>query len=1412
MPQVSITINRPEVNVSTTTNGPTVTISETPVAITQNTSEIAVTTNPQVVQINTAATTIQTTTLDEAFKGEFSIDVTYHRGDLVRHEQAVYVYINTTPQQTNAPDVDTDLWVLLFSESGLTGPQVEGINRAINMKTWNPETTYSVGDIVMVRQDYNIDVGVTVPYFTLYRLYHASGSINVEPINHSSPPTIVDDQPVFDANSAWQNLSGVRSINGFSGDVNLQEILDAGSLALNATTFVQGSGENHGSFEAFADDVYLYGNNVYLGQSTSNQMVGFLLSNTGGGVVLALDNADGKLKFSYDFTTYYTLPTSTDDLAEGTTNKYYNDSLVDAHLSGGTGVTYTSGEISIGQPVGTTDSPTFNTVYTGVVRSPLNESVTLRAYNDTGAGTNYDLSVATTGQVNLPTGTTGQARIQSPDDISILADDKEYVFGTDGTLALPEYTLPAADGSANQVLTTNGSGVLTFATPSTSNVTEGTNLYYTDGRFDTRLATKTTTNLAEGTNLYYTTARANADFDTRLATKTTTNLAEGTNLYYTTARANSDFDTRLATKSTTNLAEGTNLYFTNTRARGAISGSTGITYNNTTGAISIDDTVVATHAYVGTQIANLVDSAPSTLDTLNELAAALGDDPNFATTITTALGNKLNTADFTSTANTWYATSDPIQNNTTDDLAEGTTNLYFTELRATNNFDNNLSLADTDDLGEGTTNKYYTDGRARLAISATGSIAYDSNTGVISYTEPTYDTDDIAEGTTNLYYTDARSRAAISATGDLSYNSTTGVISYSQAVDSVNGQTGVVVLDTDDVTEGSTNQYFTTTRSRNSISVTTTGQTAPLPSETLSYNPTTGVLTSRNPAASQIEGLINEVDLDQDAAGVYVKSLRNATRLWGGMEASTNPNYVFPAQTLSTVTDNNGYSAASSFPAGTVGHGANATFTHYYGDTLAGTNTSPAFNFRNANGNSSTGDIVPFTGLTSVAPSAISSGNVMGSLNFNGYATTDFSNDLATEIQGGGINALSSFQIQPYAAENFSDSVLTLTSTNVTAVASSFRAPLSGLSVLGTRGQIQYTGTQGGVGQVIRVTGTLTGTATGIVSGQNYYIIVYSNNGTNSFVTLSATPGGVPITTTAGTLTGLTLTRCGVTFTTTGLTNIPFGRGALVTVSGITNVTDGTYPVAGTPTTTSFILGIPHAVAPSVSGAQTFSCRTVYMGSGVRFRAFPLATPANLQNRLELLDMSPAATTIRTDGLTLVKGSYGNTGTALPGGDISYRRTFGCFHKMANVTAAAADTVYAFDWTTSTTAHVNTQGVTISNTSRIVFDNAGDYNVVIEMVGKNTDNADRTAYVWLAKNGTDLAETAIKLVLTKDTTTMLAKDWLVNGIADADYIEVRFAVDTTTSGISLEYTAAQTTPYARPAVASATITITPIGA
>ena len=217
-----------------------------------------------------------------------------------------------------------------------------------------------------------------------------------------------------------------------------------------------------------------------------------------------------------------------------------------------------------------------------------------------------------------------------------------------------------------------------------------------------------------------------------------------------------------------------------------------ITLSNNSGVFEVDGNAIATQAYVGThvstEIANLVDSAPATLDTLNELAAALGDDPNFATTTATSLGNKLNTSDFNSTADGW------LVGKTTDDLGEGSTNLYHTEERVqdvvaaqfvTNGthtgisftysdatdgaIDATVSLSgfNSDNLSEGSTNLYYTDARSRAAISVGGDLSYNSTTGVVSFTERT----------------DAEVRGLVSATGDLSYNSTTGAISFTERTD-----------------------------------------------------------------------------------------------------------------------------------------------------------------------------------------------------------------------------------------------------------------------------------------------------------------------------------------------------------------------------------------------------------------------------------------------------------------------------------------------------------------------------------------------------------------------------------------------------------------------------------------------------
>lgn len=76
---------------------------------------------------------------------------------------------------------------------------------------------------------------------------------------------------------------------------------------------------------------------------------------------------------------------------------------------------------------------------------------------------------------------------------------------------------------------------------------------------------------------------------------------------------------------------------------------TAATITNLTAPTNAND--AATKSYVDTSISNLVASAPSTLDTLNEIAAALGNDPNLSTTLTTSIATKLPLAGGTMSGN-----------------------------------------------------------------------------------------------------------------------------------------------------------------------------------------------------------------------------------------------------------------------------------------------------------------------------------------------------------------------------------------------------------------------------------------------------------------------------------------------------------------------------------------------------------------------------------------------------------------------------------------------------------------------------------------------------------------------------------------------------------------------------------------
>ncbi len=290
----------------------------------------------------------------------------------------------------------------------------------------------------------------------------------------------------------------------------------------------------------------------------------------------------------------------------------------------------------------------------------------------------------------------------------------------------------------------------------------------------------------------------------------------------------------------------------------------------------------ATKKYVDDEIAALVDGAPAILDTLNELAAALGDDTDMATGLATAIGNKVLKAGDSMSGNLDFGGTNKVTglatpSNTTDAATKGyvdgeisgalsaaagyasdaqtAAELYADGLAV--NYDpagtaaglaGNYDVAgaaatalqdakdyadalDTDDIAEGTA-QYFTDARAKssaadlltgasltnITITGTGAgLTITAENGVADS-----DTDDLTEGATNLYFTDNRAKDAagyllensIQSNIDISYNESTRQLT-------VTAEDGFAGHDTDDLGEGSTNLYFTNTRAQDAVDGTT---------------------------------------------------------------------------------------------------------------------------------------------------------------------------------------------------------------------------------------------------------------------------------------------------------------------------------------------------------------------------------------------------------------------------------------------------------------------------------------------------------------------------------------------------------------------------------------------------------------
>ena len=194
--------------------------------------------------------------------------------------------------------------------------------------------------------------------------------------------------------------------------------------------------------------------------------------------------------------------------------------------------------------------------------------------------------------------------------------------------------------------------------------------------------------------------------------------------------------------------------------------------------------ILATQAYADQKVADLVDSAPELLNTLNELAEAIGDNPNYATDLATSVGQKVAKAGDTMTgaltlsgaptSANHAATKDYVD--TAASTAQGNAEDYADGLAGNYEPSGAITTAinalTTNDIEEGQ-NQYFTDGRAKasaadlltgasltnITITGTGGgLTITAENGVADS-----DTDDLTEGTTNLYFTDSRAVDALEA-------------------------------------------------------------------------------------------------------------------------------------------------------------------------------------------------------------------------------------------------------------------------------------------------------------------------------------------------------------------------------------------------------------------------------------------------------------------------------------------------------------------------------------------------------------------------------------------------------------------------------------------------------------------------
>ena len=457
----------------------------------------------------------------------------------------------------------------------------------------------------------------------------------------------------------------------------------------------------------------------------------------------------------------------TDDVAEGSSNLYYTDARARASVSGGAGITYTEGT----GVIALTDEDLISgvTAGSGLTGGGATGNVTVALDYENMAGNliptanvTYDLGSTTMMWKDIYVGP-GSLYVNGQ---KVLEDDA-------GTITI------SADEDQNVAVKTSGSGDVELNAAGTGVINAQSSML-----FDASKTLGGTGGLQLSSNV-----NASSNYINNVGTPAVS--GDATNKTYVDGTSYITGGDGIDNNSSTIEVDATVVRTTGAQTiAGAKTFSADAVFNGNL-------TINGTQTTVNTETLYLEDN----IITLNYGTSGAPSE-NAGITVDRGTSADVN-LQWNETSDQWEFTTDGSAYTkiaeTTTDLLEGT-NLYYTTAR----WDSKMASADTDDLSEGSTNVYYTDARARAAISVAGDLSYNSSTGVITFVNDAGDIESVTAGTgltgggttgdITLAVSPSYIKGLFSAGGDLSYSD--GVFSFTndagdiESVSAGNGLTG----------------------------------------------------------------------------------------------------------------------------------------------------------------------------------------------------------------------------------------------------------------------------------------------------------------------------------------------------------------------------------------------------------------------------------------------------------------------------------------------------------------------------------------------------------------------------------------------------------------------------------------------